>query len=684
MQSRKIKLFYILFLPFFVASFFLPPRGLNVPDEKFYLAGLAVSDTNIGEQWHLEKIGADAAWEKTQGSGNVVVAVIDTGIDLNHPELANNIWLNSDEIPDNGIDDDSNGYIDDVRGWDFVENDNLPEPNLANKQNNTVIHHGTAVAGIIAAEGNNAFGGVGVSWRTKIMPLKVFDETGESNILLVGNAIEYAIREKADIINMSFVGLTYSEFLEQKIKAAYQAGILMVAAAGKENGTEKALNLDESKVYPICHDGPGGENWILGVAATDRNDKKTVFSNYGKNCVDISAPGSKINSALFQDASNPEFKSFFGGGLSGTSMAAPQVSGAAALLKALYPNYTNQQLTQVLLNSVDNIDSANSDYIGLLGKGRLNVHKAVSYPVISMETEAEQRVKYVLFSGALAEPKIWYFDAKGEKLKEFYAFSPAFRGGVNIAVGDIDNDGAVEVVAGAGAKGGPHIRIFDLSGNLKYQFFAFPAGRRNGVKVAVADTDGDGKKEIIAMEESGAKPMARIFDKNGEVIKDNLEFSKNFTKGFIGLAAGDVNYDGRDEIIAAASGRIKTMDIEGKILGDFAPFGARFSGAINIAAGDLNKDGSMDIIVNKAGSRLIDEYSFSGRRLSPEFYGFDKYGSIANIASGDIDGDGRYEIAATGKNGEVKIWNSDFNLKTSFYPFGKNFKKGLNVFIITR
>lgn len=680
---NKIKKIFIILLLSFI-SFFSPPREVRTQDEKFYLAGFAVSDTNIGEQWHLEKIGADAAWEKTQGSGKVVVAVIDTGIDLNHPDLANNIWLNSDEIPNNGVDDDNNGYIDDVRGWDFVENDNLPEPNLANKQNNAVIHHGTAVAGIIAAEGNNAFGGAGVSWRTKIMPLKVFDETGESNILLVANAIEYAIREKADIINMSFVGLAYSEFLEQKIKAAYQAGILMVAAAGKENGAEKAINLDESKLYPICHDGPGGENWVLGVAATDRNDKKTTFSNYGKNCVDISAPGAKINSALFQDASDSEFGNYFGGGLSGTSMAAPQIAGAAALLKALYPNYTNQQLTPALLNSADNIDGANPDYAGLLGQGRLNAYRAVLYPAISMETEAERRVKYILSAGAGDEPKIWYFDAKGEKLKEFYAFAPAFRGGVNIALGDIDNDGIVEVVAGAGKGGGPHIRIFDLSGNLKYQFFAFPASWKNGVKVAAADTDGDGKNEIIAIPAGGAKPVARIFDKNGRIIKDNLEFSRNSINGTINLAAGDVNNDGKDEIIAAVSGRIKIIDAEGKILGDFAPFGVKFFGGIYIAAGDLNSDGWADIIINKAGSRLVEEYNFSGRRLSPGFYGFDKYGSITNIATGDIDGNGRYEIAAGGKNGEVKIWDNNFNLKTNFYPFGKNFKKGVNVFIITR
>lgn len=676
---------FILLLSFFVISFFLAPLQTSTKDGKFYLAGLAVSDTNIGEQWHLEKIRADAAWEKTQGSDDIVVAVIDTGIDLNHPDLANNIWVNSKEIPNNGVDDDNNGYVDDVRGWDFVENDNSPEPNLKNKQNNAVIHHGTAVAGIIAAEGNNAFAGSGVAWRAKIMPLKIFDETGESNILLVGAAIEYAIKQKADIINMSFVGLVYSEFLEQKIKAAYQAGILLIAAAGKENGAEKPADLDKSRLYPICHDGAGGENWILGVAATDKDDKKTEFSNYGKNCVDISAPGIKINSSLFQDAGDTAFNSYFGGGLSGTSMAAPQVAGAAVLIKALYPNYTNQQLMQALLGSVDNIDGINPDYAGRLGKGRLNVYRAVAYPAISMETEAEQKVKYALAAGAGSEPKIWLLDAKGDVLKEFLAFSKSFRGGINAVIGDIDNDGMAEIVVGAGAGGSPHIRIFNLSGKLKYQFFAFDKKNRHGVIVAIGDTDGDKINEVIAMEANGKNQIIRILNERGDILKNGIKTGLN---GLAALAAGDINYDGFAEIIVAGGGKIKVMNGSGAELSGFFPFGKNFYGGVNLAIGDLSGSGWPEIIVSKKkGDTMAATFDYTGRLLSPPVLVYDNKRTGLNISAGDKDGDGRYEIIAApniAPGAEIKILDGKLMAIMSFYPLGKNFKQKLNALIITR
>lgn len=688
-RFKLSKIFFLLFFTFFIFGIFFPVSKIKAQDNKFYLAAIAASDSGIADQWYLDKIKAPDAWEKTQGDGNVVVAVIDTGVDLRHPDLQNNLWINSGEIPGNGIDDDNNGYVDDARGWNFVENNNLPSPNLQNKYTKVAVEHGTAVAGIIAAEGSNAFAGAGVAWRAKIMPLKAFDEQGNSDTGLVEAALQYAIDQKADIVNMSFVGLSDIPSLREKIKQAYDAGILLVAAAGNENGGAVGEDMDIIRSYPVCYGGANGENWVLGVAATDKDDAKAGFSNYGKDCTDISAPGVQIYSSLFHDGANPDFNRYFGGVFKGTSVAAPQVAGATVLVKALHPNYKNKQLMEVLMQSADNIDGQNPRYLGKLGFGRLNAANAAAAPAISTETPEELSVKYVISPKGPAEPKVWLLGSKGEIIKNFLAFAPAFRGGVNISLGDVDNDGMAEIVAGAGAGGGPHIRIFNLSGELKYQFFAFDGKKRNGVIAAVADTDGDGKNEIIAMEAAG-KPFIRIMDESGKILKDNIKIDM---AGALGLAAGDVDNDGRAEIVvsagAGAAGKIKVMDDSGAVLGEFFPFGKNFYGGVNISVADIANSGWAEIIAARrgAGNSEIRAFNYSGRLLSPGFMAYDKYGPGANISSGDRDSDKKYEIIAApngGKPAEVKIYDDKFNLRMSFFPLGKSFTKGLNAYIVTR
>ncbi|MBU1180452.1 S8 family serine peptidase [Patescibacteria group bacterium] len=673
---------------------FFPLSSIKASPVNFHIAGLAVSDIGAQEQWYLDKIQAPDAWLETRGSGSIVVAVIDTGIDLDHPDLRSNIWKNPAEIPDNNIDDDNNGFIDDVHGWNFMDDNNNPQPNPQKKEHVKIaINHGTAVAGVIAAQGNNAFAGAGVAWQAKLMSLKVFNDQGDSDSFLVERAIQYAIDNGADIINMSFVGLGYASSLQAKIKAAYDAGILLVAAAGNDSTHENGASLDMVESFPVCHDGPSGENWILGVAAVDENDKRAEFSNYGHSCVDISAPGTNINSSLFHDNSDDDFHEYFGGNFKGTSVSAPQVVGAAILLKALHPNYTNKELMQVLIGSADNIDSLNPSYVGKLGSGRLNVLKAVQSKLISKETEEELKTKYALSSKAGDEPKVWLLDAKGDVLREFYAFAPAFKGGINLALGDIDNDGMTEIVAGAGFGGGPHVRIFNLSGELEYQFFAFDESNRNGVLVAVGDIDGDKKNEIIAVEAGKAKPTARIFDKNGVMIKDDIEIFENYFQNSISLSVGDVNRDGRAEIVAGAPigarAQVKVIDTAGDILGNFSPFEYNFYGKVNIAIGDLNNDGWSEVITSKDSysDSKIRTFTYEGRLLSPGFLAYENYGYGISLSSGDRNSDKEYEIitAPNGKHEtEIKVWDKNLNLTASLFPFGKNVYKNVSAYIITR
>jgi subtilisin family serine protease len=224
-------------------------------------------------------IDAPEAWDITTGSSSVVVAVIDTGVDYNHPDLTSNIWTNPGEIPDNGIDDDGNGKIDDVNGWDFVNDDNDPIDGA---------EHGTHVAGTIAAEGNNSIGIAGVSWTAKIMPLRFLDGFGDGKVSDSIAAIDYAIANGAHIINASYGWNTFSQFEREAISRARDAGILFVVAAGNESE-----NNDLVPSYPASHELDN----IIAVAATDQNDNLTDFSNYGATSVDVAAPGENIYSA---------------------------------------------------------------------------------------------------------------------------------------------------------------------------------------------------------------------------------------------------------------------------------------------------------------------------------------------------------------------------------------------------
>ena len=231
-------------------------------------------------------ISGTKAWDMETGNPDLVIAVIDSGVAFEHPDLIDNVWINNDEIPDNGLDDDNNGYIDDKYGWDFVNKDNNPSDYSKDLSGDG---HGTHVAGIIAARGNNSIGTVGVMWQAKIMALQIFDiyETTSfidaviQNINII-SAIEYAVNNGAKIINCSFGGPSDSQFQYDAYEYANSKGVLVVVAAGNENA-----NNDFSPIYPSNYNLPN----IISVAATDEFDNLASYSNYGKNTVDVAAPG---------------------------------------------------------------------------------------------------------------------------------------------------------------------------------------------------------------------------------------------------------------------------------------------------------------------------------------------------------------------------------------------------------
>lgn len=326
------------------------PEDGGAPNE--ILPSATSNDPLRGYTYGLDKIGAQAAWDTTTGDASVVVGVIDTGIDIDHPDLRNNIWINTDEIWGDGIDNDGNGYVDDFNGYDFVRNQGIG-PGYAYDDEHG---HGTHVAGTIAAEGNNGIGVSGVAWDASLMALKFLNAYGGGYTYNATRAVRYATDNGADMTNNSWGGGGYSSSLSLAISEARTAGVLFVAAAGNSN-----VNTDSSSHYPssYSHDN------VISVGSTTSSDSRSYFSNYGRTTVDLAAPGSSIYSTAR------------GGGytyMSGTSMATPHVTGALALMKSLNPTATYSELRQALLDSTDSISSFSGRSVT---EGRLNVDAAL-------------------------------------------------------------------------------------------------------------------------------------------------------------------------------------------------------------------------------------------------------------------------------------------------------------------
>ena len=326
------------------------------------------NDPQLPELYGLNKIQAPTAWDQTTGSSGVVVAVIDLGVDYNHEDLNGNMWRNPGESgvdgaglnkASNNIDDDGNGYVDDLYGIDTINHDSNPQDDHG---------HGTHVAGTIGAVGNNAKGVVGVNWSVGIMAIKSHDAVGNGTSASVIEAFQYAANMRnrgvnVRITNSSWGGApeaaSYDQALKDAIDFAGNAGILNVCAAGNAN-----INNDANPFYPASYDSAS----ILSVAASDSSDNPAGFSSYGLVSVDVAAPGVGILSTAIGN----QYAS-----LSGTSMAAPHVSGAAALLIAQNPLITRSQLKSLLLNNVDPLPQSWANKPTVSG-GRLNVLKALN------------------------------------------------------------------------------------------------------------------------------------------------------------------------------------------------------------------------------------------------------------------------------------------------------------------
>ena len=342
------------------------------PDYLLYATGTTPNDTHFGRLWGMlnltcfscdtaspPDIGATRAWDITTGSDDLVVGVIDTGIDLSHPDLAANAWVNRGEIQGNGLDDDGNGYIDDVNGWSFYDDGKEVYKSYSEDL------HGTHVAGTIGAVGNNATGVTGVAWHVKLMSLKFLGgKQGKGSTSDAVEAINYAIDQKnrgvnIRVLNASWGGGGDSMALREAVGRAGQAGIVFVCAAGNDS-----LDVDSNDEFPAGY--ARDLSSCISVAAIDSSDTLASFSNYGHGSVSVAAPGYQIWSTV----PDRGYAS-----ISGTSMASPHVAGVAALLLSKEPSLTPGEVKQRIVSTAEPIPALVSKAVS---SGRVNAFDALT------------------------------------------------------------------------------------------------------------------------------------------------------------------------------------------------------------------------------------------------------------------------------------------------------------------
>ncbi|MCX2744946.1 S8 family serine peptidase [Mangrovivirga sp. M17] len=322
------------------------------------------NDASLINQYYLDLIGAYDAWDISKSNSSIVIGIVDSGIDIDHEDLASKLTVNPDEIPNNDIDDDNDGYIDNVRGWDFAGPDTLDfdypgDPDVNVKKDVPGTNHGNLVAGAAAAATNNEIGVAGVGYNASLLITKhSYDNQGEDDrsVYFTLAGVMYMIEQGVDIVNMSFGGPSRSDIWQEVINFGVENGVTFIAAAGNS-----ALNRNE---YPAAYDG------VFAVASSGRNDQISSFTNYGYY-VDIIAPGSSIYTTSFDNSYTYT---------NGTSFSAPIVAGAAALIKGKYPDFTPEQIQKLLRVSADTsiYETAGVRYRDKLGFGRLDIFKALT------------------------------------------------------------------------------------------------------------------------------------------------------------------------------------------------------------------------------------------------------------------------------------------------------------------
>lgn len=611
-------------------------------------------------QWAYEDIGVYSGWDITTGSHDVVVAIIDNGFDTFHPDLIDNAWKNTKEISDNRIDDDGNGYVDDVWGWNFMANDtdgngifnedelrgnNDPRPSVdlvtGVEKKKGVFDHGTIVAGIIGARGDNEIDGVGLNWNVHLMNLKVLGNEGFGTILPLSRAIRYAVDNGAHIINISMVGQENLDEISEAIQYAHDKGVLIVAAAGNNS-----VSLNYSKFFPICADA-GKQTTILGVSSINEEHRISNFSNVGSDCIDIAAPGENIASTIRFSPTNG-LTERYGRGFSGTSFAAPLISGAAALIKSIQPTWTANQIIDALLKTVHHTPNQNEEtYAQLFGKGMLRIDRALAFAVnspnavkVSTTSLPMTEITYEQTDPLLtAHPGLWEVDLqKGyvnthqyQTIEDNFVTKAELRGLDDATVFSHKGNEYIATIQKKNAK----VSIVTIYNDRWEKVAVWTAPQAGKLSIKAGNIQGNSEAEIIIAPQTPQKNLYTVYSFSGKKIS-----TKSLTKTHAGVSLGLT--------------------------------GASPSAIQDILAVYKTKNGYVLSVLSSAGKEKKNI-------LLPWLT------TLGGVASGDVDGDGEEEFVVTNGKGQgsfIAYYTQKGELYIQFSHYESSYKGGLDVNVL--
>ena len=612
------------------------------------------NDPEFPDQYAHQLIQMTDAWDISTGSHDVVVAVLDTGVDTNHPDLKDNIWVNIDEIPNNEIDDDNNGYVDDVSGWNFENNNNdvIPENSW-----DSILGHGTNVAGVIAADGNNGEGVTGINWQCSIMALRISLDLTSAE---VAEGLDYAAANGAHVLNMSFGGDTFGPegdiIINEAIDNAFAQGLLLTASAGND-----AIAMPN---YPAAYYN------VMAVASTDGEDIKTGHSNFGP-WVDISAPGTDI---VTTDLGGEYIST------AGTSFSAPYIGAVGALVLSYRPDLTNMDIRAILENTTDPVyyGQVNPDE-SYIGTGRVNAYQAllganIKYPLGEI---VEPKQAQAFTSDVNDIPIVIYVHGQTYRL-EYNQYGSDNWTLIEEGIAPTEPNGLVQL-----SLANPGAGTFELRLCVTSEGFTHTDRKVFGINMAVEQSfwpkpeEVDFTSDTIDMYCGGSIIMDIDGDGRNEIIQPQISYTSSWYVGEIAIwdedgtplpgwpqgdwyaydiprcAVGDIDGDGDYEVIATygLDGLVHAWHVEnGELLdGDWPLDIGQWYGWIlaNPVLADLDGDGDSEIIaaLDMDASDLDGLYARQG---DGSFLWQRRYTTEGAMSVADFDRDGKIEIALSG------------------------------------
>ena len=558
---------------------------------------------NANRKYHLELIKAFQAFDIFT-NGSAKIAIVDDAVNINHEDLAANIWINPGEIPNNGIDDDNNGYIDDVKGYDVADND----PDVTNIN----FSHGTHCAGIASAVTNNGTGVASVGYNCKIIPIKVSpDNTYGYNYAYEG--IAYAIAAGADVISLSWGRngeICNTE--EMIIQDAYNQGIVVIAAAGNDD--------TNSPHYPAAYEH------VIAVASTDIHDAKSGFSNFG-NWVDVSAPGQYIYSTL--SYSNSSY-----GYLSGTSMSCPLVAGLCGLIKSMNPELTVDDIENRIKSTADKIDSKNPAYAGKLGGGRINAFNAIR----CLTTSFSPYNNFSLGDQAQYIQGDWNGDDKDDLLRI------------------IPNQSYANIWSSNGVS----FSVSTFNPNIGISF-------GDASQYLVGDWNGDGKDDLLRIIPNQTYTNIWLSNGNGfsiSTFNPNIGITFGDASQYL---VGDWNDDGQDDLLRIIPNQTYTniwfSNGSEFSISTFNPnIGITFGDASQYLVGDWNDDGQDDLLRIIPSQTYANIWSSNGTEFSISTFDPNlsiDLGDANQYHVGDWNGDNKDDLIRILPDQFTNIWTSN-------------------------